>query len=457
MFYRRAPVIASMGDSGKEHTGFGNVHHQIDLGFHKAGFIVNQLGFLDSEPDTEGKLPYTFFSTPKLDQLAHRTFSHFLRKVKPDLIFMICEPGNLEIYLKDIIERGVADYHKPGLDGFFRPPIISYSPIEGKPMLASHGVALEYVQATGGQVTVYHQSAYQTVKEQFPQIDPIVVNHGLDHANFRPYEPEIRQRMRQAVGLDDYFVIGSVGVNKRTKNYPAIIEVAAILRDMGEDAGIKFYCHTNPKDDTMWGYKLIDLAKYYGVYDMFLWKTPIRGKYWQGSERELDTVEKVLQLLEKGIKDDPRIRGMLWQSYDFVTMMNCFDLYLDVSMLEGWGLPMGEAMMCGVPVVTLQDHSSRDEVYKGGCCVVPSLPRRMWTTVHTGAKLAIADPNDFVNAILKIKEDPELRLAYANAGREVASKYKWANAQDTFCNIVHQVIERDEVLRNELLMEQDNV
>ena len=80
------------------------------------------------------------------------------------------------------------------------------------------------------------------------------------------------------------------------------------------------------------------------------------------------------------------------------------------SLLEGFGLPVVEAMACGVPVIVSR-CSSLPEVAGDAALYVD--PR---------------DPGSIADGILRLTSDPSLRASLARAGRERASRFRWEDA-----------------------------
>lgn len=429
--------IACIGDSPKLTSGFGVVTNELYRGFHEAGFDVTAFGFMDTEPDIDRKLPYNFWPCNPFDELGHRTISLFLYKLQPDVIFIICDPGNLDVFA-DAISSMQGLYGQVGGLTIKKVPIVSYTPIEGFPLSTSFGNAFFKVQNTGGTVVVYTPGSRDRVQLQFSEIEPEVVYHGADHAPFHKYEDEKRNHLRKITGLDDYFVVGSIGVNKRTKGFDTLIYTARCLKDMEQDDGIKFYFHTSPNQPTMYGYMLDELASHYGVDDMILFKPEIEtepGGNIRGISR---TSEENFYELDRPETSEKRRK--LFARFGFIDRINCLDLYADASQVEGWGLPAFEAMACGVPTVSINDMSVREEIYTGGAYMLNALPVRTWSTWHTGSKLAQVDPLVLAETILKFKNDEQLRDEYSQKGINLTKDYKWDDSRDKMVGIIKETL-----------------
>lgn len=440
--------VAAMSDSPKLHTGFGTVAEQLYEGFHNAGIELHVLGFMDFEHDYEHSLPYYFTPTTPMDELAHGTFSFFLKRVKPDIIFILTDPGNLVHYSERIVHAHASTYMRNGRE--FIPPIVAYTPIEGLPMMKSHKSGFDYVRQTAGKLVFYNDTARNNVRKMgWEDIadDAEVVHHGLDHGKFRRLPEDERQQLKELVGLDKYFVIGSVGANKRTKGFVELIYTARALRQMGLDKNIKFYCHTLPERPTMMGYGLLEIADFNwdgehpnGVADMFLWRQVKHGQYWTGVPRDNGSMDSIKELAGK-VPDTPEKRGYLFSNLDFTAMLNCFDLYIDLSQNEGWGLPVGEAMACGVPTIMVNDYDVRAEIYTGGVHLIEPMPQDDWQTLQTGARLVTVSPVEVAKQINYLRHHPEIMVDLSQKGQLVASQYKWDNARHKMNGIIEQVAE----------------
>ena len=331
----------------------------------------------------------------------------------------------------------------------YYPPVVLYTPIEGSPIPNAHCETFEMVEALNGIAVLYCNSAKERLLGQYPHLTTRIeiCGHGVDHAHFRKYSEDDRRIARELVGLQDKFVIGSVGANKRTKGFPTLIYAARYLREVGEDSDVIFYCHCNPRDETMWGYKLEEMAIFYGVRDMFLFKpkpSTDQRNYWLGFPLEKEGILDEMRQLEGKIPPTPKGRGFIFLHYDMVTMYNCMDLYVDASQIEGWGLPACEAMACGVPIVSIHDKHVRDEIHSAGAYMIDPLPSHMWETWHTTARLVSIDPHVLGQAIIEMKNDSGMRERYSTLGQKAMARYRWQDAGEQIARLIIETFNKDQ-------------
>ena len=126
---------------------------------------------------------------------------------------------------------------------------------------------------------------------------------------------EDRDRIRKSMGLEDKFVVLTVADNQERKNLWAGLEMIARAKRDGAD-NLKYVLIT--RENLTFGWKLRDLATELGIND------------------ELTIVERGLSFTA------------LWTYYA------ASDIYLLTSKAEGLGLPVLEAMACGLPVMATE-------------------------------------------------------------------------------------------------------
>ncbi len=240
--------------------------------------------------------------------------------------------------------------------------------------------------------SVKHRVAYfigKWMSQIAPAADAItVIPHGVD-ACFRPITPAEKAKARKelfgkAVGPDDFLMV-NVSVNQRRKGLVQSLQVLQHLKPLAAASGrpAKLYCHCFT-ENTREGVHLGVIARQLGLApgaDVFF------GDQFHKNGKPLLTDESMRQ-----------IYGMA-------------DLFLSTSLGEGWGLPVTEAMACGVPVAA-PGHTSLAEILADGrgillplaqADVVPGDNNRLRARVY--AALAACCIHE--SAILQIPGDKE--------------------------------------------------
>jgi glycosyltransferase involved in cell wall biosynthesis len=427
--------LAAITDSPKISTGFGNVAKMLLYGFHDSGlFDVCSFGTMDFEYDFHKQLPFQFQPANPFDENGIKSSALFLANVQPDVIFILFDPGSADTFINIIL----AMFENGNIK---RCPVILYTPIEGVPIPGSTASTFAKVIETQGKVVLYSPGSVQLVYHQFPDFigELTWAHHGLDHAPFRKYNSNYREYLRKGVGWDDQFVVGSVGVNKRTKGFDNIIYTARVLRDIGSDENIKFYLHTDPTDPTMWGYNLKDMAANWGVEDMMIYREKITGDSRGGNVKGIG---RITEDMHYAADNSPEEQRTMLDSLGFIDRLNMLDCYLDLSQVEGWGLPAHEAMKCGVPTISINDNAIRQEIYRDGAIMLDPEPFRMWSTWHTGTKLIAVDPAKAAEAIVELKtSDDKIKKFWSDLAINNASRFVWKPTQDKMIEIAKGVVE----------------
>ena len=89
---------------------------------------------------------------------------------------------------------------------------------------------------------------------------------------------------------------------------------------------------------------------------------------------------------------------------------------------EGFGLPAGEAMACGVPVVST-DGGALPEVVGNAGIVVPA-----------------GDPEALAAGVARLLDDPDLRETYSASGRQrIAEHFSWLEAARAMTGLYQRI------------------
>lgn len=170
-------------------------------------------------------------------------------------------------------------------------------------------------------------------------LDAFYAPHGIDTTRFRPRSDEERMEMRRRLEMpEDAFLVGMVAANKGTpprKGWPqAIAAFAQFARDH-DDA--RLFVHSDP-NGYFQGVNLHAMLDFYG-------------------------------LLPKVRFTDPYVGQVLGSSPEFVAeLYGTFDVLLNPSYGEGFGIPIVEAQACGTPVI-VTDWTAMTELCGAGWLV----------------------------------------------------------------------------------------
>lgn len=206
-----------------------------------------------------------------------------------------------------------------------------------------------------------------------------VLYSGVD-SRFRPVDDHARlTAVRQKYGLGQAPYVITVGTVQPRKNYQMLIRAfAPIARRSTHNLVI------------------------------------VGGKGWLYDDILAEVVAQGLQerVIFTGFADD----GDLPALYSEAT------LFLFPSLYEGFGLPLLEAMACGVPVLT-SNASCLPEVAEGAAVLLPPKDTAVWT-----------------EAMQALLDDPVQRAQLVTAGYGQARLFTWQKSARKLLNIYHQFL-----------------
>ena len=98
------------------------------------------------------------------------------------------------------------------------------------------------------------------------------------------------------------------------------------------------------------------------------------------------------------------------------------ECFIYPSLFEGFGIPVLEALVSGVPVITS----------KGSCFTEAGGPGSLYVDPHS--------PEEIGDAILSVLNDKTLRDKMVTTGKMYANNFKDDNIADAYMNIYHSLL-----------------
>lgn len=250
----------------------------------------------------------------------------------------------------------------------------------------------------------------------FPQAP--VIPHGIDSKTFRPLsvaDPivsssgDILTSKRDAKKLlqlpDDSILVLRVDRNSFRKNFADTWKALVPVMHENPNVHVWFHCKIEGDDVELAQVVSRDMA----IADRFHWPADLNT--WSG-----------------------------WSLQDLVAVYNAADIFVSTSMGEGFGLTLGEAAACGLPIVAQNVSSIPEVVGPGGILLEPE---RLYTP-HSGEDQWLPNVEAFTDAIRMLVNSPGARRELGEAGRKhVVESFSWDDAARRFHELITAVGEKN--------------
>ena len=260
----------------------------------------------------------------------------------------------------------------------------------------------------------------KAMSEVYPK-DVEVVPYGTEESFVR-YNDRRRRTLRRARGCSGKVRFITVAQNTWRKNLPALIQAVSIVSHRDPGRKMQFYVHTNVDagDDETYLYDLKELVRRFNVSDWFVFPDE----------------ERVVSVMEAPGDD------LMVDEY------NCADFFILPSTFEGYGLPLVEAMACGV--VPIAHSSSTIPEHLGGDLGAHGDGDRGFLV---GGRTEVCPPSKLVKVVRPDALGQSIWEAYvmtkSKGGRETLSKMSqrcqsygkeksWETMKRELCNLVRR-------------------
>lgn len=441
--------IAVISDHLAAKTGFSVATRPFVDKFLDLGWDVHYYGIIGQNLEYHDKRVKMVECPSDENMIPEGLMRNWLLEVRPDIVFAVRDPGTLNDWCDK--KNGIVDAWTQINSGMVDAPLfktVFYIPIEGLPMSRTFNIGFSCAQMTRGALVFYTPGAMEVVNATFPHVDcrKEFVYHGLDHFPENAYSQDDRDLLRRMAGIEDRFIVTSVGANKRTKGLVETIYTARAYKELTRGKGKAiFYLHTEAYDPIFGGHDLHGLAMQYGVSDICIFKprrNVTEGKsVFDGVPVTSDSIIDTLIDFEKSgfIPQTKEDAYSVLKTYGLTEIFAMSDVYLDLSTVEGWGLPVGEAMRFGLPVIGVSDLGVRDEIYGADRIIIQPEDEELWDTLGSGARLVKARPSDVAKTIGMIEIDRSILTRAIEAGKARSSRYKWAESTEKMARIIQEV------------------
>lgn len=372
--------VLACGEFSQLSTGYAVYMRGLLNFLHKNGYEIIELACACIEGDPRlGNVPWTVIpNIPHESNKAERDkynsffsaefgawqFEELLLKYKPDIVLDIRDNWHYEYQLRSPLRDYYASVIMPAID----------AEPQNKCWLNFHSKADAVLSYTQWGIDIMNNSGFKI--NTMGATPPIAPNEFI---------PLNKALVKKEFGFEDKIVIGMVGRNQKRKLFPDLFKsFSAFLNKTGRTDTI-LYIHTKHPDR---GWEI----------DEEILKYDIANKVYLTYVCE--NCRLIKPSIYKGVRGYCERCGYADSSVtansdfgipnsDMAKVYNSMDLYVQWHTNEGYGIPVMEALACGVPIVGV-DYSAVSEIldYGGGKKIKPI---GFTQEIESGRKFAVPD------------------------------------------------------------------
>lgn len=262
-----------------------------------------------------------------------------------------------------------------------------------------------------------------------------ITSDAIDHTIFKPIGYSKKAHKQKYNINDDTFVIGSVMRNQKRKLIPDLIQTFAKFCDQNPEKNIILYLHTSYPDGLAWDLPTLLLENKIAHKVLLSYSCTTCKKFFPSVFRGPKTIcpfcnnkSAVIASVKNGI-----LESNLNEIY------NLFDVYVQYSICEGFGIPVIEAASCGVPTISI-NHEAMGEVAQNIGAETVSVDRT-FREQETNADRSYPNNNELLHILQKYINMPktELNNIGANSRKLCHEHYNWDVTSKVFEKIFDDI------------------
>jgi glycosyltransferase involved in cell wall biosynthesis len=393
-------------------SGFGGVAHNVCFGLSEAGFEMYFLGWGFHADGPMPRANYLLLPTANAP-FANDVLPFVLQQLKPEAMIVQADVRMI-MYIPQMLSQ------IPNKPSWILYPVIDGNvwDVEGKNTKWPSNwtgvikAADKVVAMTKYGQKILHENG----------IESDVIYHGVDTTLFKPVSTEAKEQIKTSAGVSkDSFIFGGVFKNMQRKNPEAYLQAFRILLEskglsQKEKENLKLLLHTQPQPGAAGEFDLIQQAVDYG--------------------------------LEPGKNLLFSTAGLPSEAMPF--LFQSMDVYMQLGGMEGFCLPIIEAMSCGLPVIAIDSATHKELIGDTGIIVdLPTFDGKHKITYgsYNGVECDIADPWAVAKQMEKLYKDASLRKELGFKATERAIKeFDWGIIRKKWIELVKtQVITEDQI------------
>ena len=388
-------------------SGFGVVAEN-NLKYLQVKYDIAAAGW-NFDPRQQYRRPWNIYYVPKnINPQMGITMSGIMdslvtaiQKENPDVLMCYADPWDFpyvsdEFYIEGQVYNGLKRLF-PNLR------IVGHLTADAYPLPSYIRRQLMFYDA----ISVPSEFSKKALQLLIPNTPIDVIYHGHDQDIFKKIHPNALQEFKGQLGLRGEFVVGFNGRNQNRKNIPGLLRAFKKFNTKCPNSKLLLMTEIDSPH-------AVNQLRY--IIDRMGLGTHIIIPQNFGP---------------KGNVSDEQM----------AMYYNCMDVYCSLAMAEGFGLPILEAMACGVPVVHT-NYSAPVELIEnsqGGLLVDVG----GWINENMfDRNFAIADEDHAAGLLQYLYENPEQRKILGNNARLWASKETWLHSAKQFDEFISKALNK---------------